>query len=71
MIFVYDNELDDAEQSQKLPKPQFQENELIAMSKYNRRERNRQNMNSKLKIAPQFKKDYEIDDVLENAMLDY
>jgi hypothetical protein len=41
------------------------------MSKYNRRERNRQNMNSKLKIAPQFKKDYEIDDVLENAMLDY
>ena len=61
--------MDDFEQNQQLPQTELIEDDAIALSKYNRRDRNRQNTISKLKAAPQIKKGYEIDDILEQAMM--
>ena len=68
-MFITHRQLDDAEQTQFVAPPESSEEDAIALTKYNRKDRNRQNTIAKLKVAPQIKKGYEIDDILEQAMM--
>jgi hypothetical protein len=52
-----------------LPPAESTEDDAIALTKHLRKDRNRKNTIAKLKAAPQIKKGYEIDDILEKAMM--